>query len=175
MLIALEADTHPGSVSILELSHIYSVWWLSLWLVDLLPIAITLFVCSWQLVFTGYYFYYCLSNNQQWPYTKVEGVGSLPLGQSTGREGQLAVSGIIRTCISCIWGMRMPYTCDSVYESIYNYPLIAGKWLNSTIFHNNIKCITTNGQTMIYVSANCICLMTIIYFVQKFWEVLSHL
>ena len=61
----------------------------------------------------------------------------------------------------------MPYTCDSVYESIYHYPLIAGKWLNSTIFHNNIKCITANGQTMIYVSANYICHMTIIYFVQK--------
>ena len=27
----------------------------------------------------------CLSNNQQWPCTKVEGAGGLPLGQCTGQ------------------------------------------------------------------------------------------
>ena len=52
----------------------------------------------------------------------VEAVGSLPLGQSTGRD--------ITTTI-------------------------AGEWLNSLIFHNDIKCITANGQTIIYVDAIC--------------------
>ena len=33
--------------------------------------------------------------------------------------------------------------------------------LNSLRFHDNIKCITTNGQTMIYVGTNWICHMTI--------------
>ena len=31
---------------------------------------------------------------------------------------------------------------------------IAGQWLNSLIFHDNIKCITANGLTIIYDGAD---------------------
>ena len=34
-------------------------------------------------------YYHCLSDNKQWPCTKVETAGSLPLGQSIGRDGWL--------------------------------------------------------------------------------------
>ena len=51
---------------------------------------------------------------------------------------------------------------------------LVGQWLNSLIiFNGDIKCITTNGQMIIYVT-NYICHMMIIHFVQKNWEVLSH-
>ena len=32
-------------------------------------------------------------------------------------------------------------------------PLFVGEWLNSLIFHDNIKCIAASGQTVVYVSA----------------------
>ena len=46
---------------------------------------------------------------------------------------------------------------------------LAGKWLNTLIFHDDIKCIAANGQMTIYVAANYIymCHMTIIHFTQK--------
>ena len=31
---------------------------------------------------------------------------------------------------------------------------VAGEWLISLIFHDDIKCITANGWTSIYVGAN---------------------
>ena len=31
---------------------------------------------------------------------------------------------------------------------------IAGQWLNILIFHDDIKCITANGQMIIYVDAD---------------------
>ena len=55
------------------------------------PGRICLFVCSvsqW-LVVAGCYYYFCLSDNLQWLYTKVEKAGGLPLGWSTEREGKL--------------------------------------------------------------------------------------
>ena len=33
---------------------------------------------------------------------------------------------------------------------------IAGQWLNSLKFHYNTKCITANGEMMIYVGVNYI-------------------
>ena len=44
---------------------------------------------------------------------------------------------------------------------------IAGQWLNSSIFHTDIKFIIANGQAIIYVGADHICHMTIIHFAQK--------
>ena len=44
---------------------------------------------------------------------------------------------------------------------------IAGQWLNSSIFHANIKFIIANGQTIIHVGAGHICHMMIIHFAQK--------
>ena len=64
--------------------------------VDLYLIAICLFFWSWLLVIAGYYCYYCLSDNRQRPYTKVERAGGLSLCQSTGRDDQL-LSGITHT------------------------------------------------------------------------------
>ena len=45
---------------------------------------------------------------------------------------------------------------------------LAGAWLNSLIFHDDIKCITANGQMVIYVGANYT------RFTHKFWEALSY-
>ena len=39
-------------------------------------LLICLFTCTWQLIVTGYYYYHCLSDNQQWLCTKVEEAGS---------------------------------------------------------------------------------------------------
>ena len=33
---------------------------------------------------------------------------------------------------------------------------ISGEWLNRLIFHNDIKCITANGQTILYVGCDYI-------------------
>ena len=102
------------SVSILELSH---GWYFSLLLVNLHLVVICLFACSWWLVVAGpgYFYYYCLFDNQWWQSTKVE-VGSLPLGRLTGRE-QTSISGILRACISFIWGVTPLYLqfCTQVY------------------------------------------------------------
>ena len=51
---------------------------------------------------------------------------------------------------------------------------IVDVWLTNLIFHKDIECITTNGQTIIYVGANYICQVTAIEFTHKFWEVPSH-
>ena len=59
----------------------------TLLLADYIAPGSDLFVGSQQLVVADYYFYYCLTDNQQWQCTKVEGVGGLPLGRSTGRDG----------------------------------------------------------------------------------------
>ena len=50
---------------------------------------------------------------------------------------------------------------------------IAGEQLN-VIFRDDIKCITVNGSTMIYVDADCICHVMIILFTQNLLEVLIH-
>ena len=42
-----------------------------------------------------------------------------------------------------------------------------GQSFNSLIFHDNIKCITANEQTIIYIGANNICHVTIIHSPQK--------
>ena len=46
---------------------------------------------------------------------------------------------------------------------------IAGDWLNNLIFHDDIKCDTDNGYTIIYVGAIIlyVCQMLIIHFAQK--------
>ena len=63
-----------------------------------------LLVClySWWLVVAGHYFYYCLFDYQQWLCSKVEGVAYLPLGWSTGRDGQLLQAKYKATCESYI-------------------------------------------------------------------------
>ena len=47
---------------------------------------------------------------------------------------------------------------DGSYQSLTDgYNLLwnqhAGEWLNSLIFHDEVKCITADGQTIIYVGA----------------------
>ena len=49
----------------------------------------------------------------------------------------------------------------------------AGEWLNSLIFHDNIKCITTNGWTIIYVGADYMSHDNH-HFAQKLLEVISY-
>ena len=52
-------------------------------------LAICLFVCSQQLVVADNYYYYCISDNQQWQCATVEEAGSLPSAKSTGRDKRL--------------------------------------------------------------------------------------
>ena len=51
---------------------------------------------------------------------------------------------------------------------------VAGEWLNILIFHDNNKCITANGQTILNVATDKICHVMIILFMQKNLEVLNH-
>ena len=50
---------------------------------------------------------------------------------------------------------RGHYTIDSVHGSTYHYTTIAGQWLgqwlNSLIFHDDIKCVTVSGEIVISV------------------------
>ena len=78
--------------------HVYIVFEVVFTLVDdsFVPgIVICWFVCSRRLAVAGYYYYYCLFDNQKRPHIKVEGARNLPLGRCTGR--QVIVSGIICT------------------------------------------------------------------------------
>ena len=47
---------------------------------------------------------------------------------------------------------------------------IAGEWFNNLIFHDNKKYITANEQAIIYVGADPICQVIIIYFKKVFLE-----
>ena len=47
---------------------------------------------------------------------------------------------------------------------------IPGKWLNSSIFNDDNKCITANGQTLINVGADNICQVTIIHYAQFIFD-----
>ena len=51
---------------------------------------------------------------------------------------------------------------------------IAGKWFNNLILYDNSKYIIVNEQAIIYVGADPICDVMIIYFEKKFLKVLSH-
>ena len=51
---------------------------------------------------------------------------------------------------------------------------IAGKWFNNLILYDNSKYIIANEQAIIYVDADPICHVMIIYFEKLFLEVLSH-
>ena len=51
---------------------------------------------------------------------------------------------------------------------------IAGKWFNNLILYDNSKYIIANEQVIIYVDADPICHVMIIYFEKLFLEVLSH-
>ena len=98
------------------------------------------------------YFYCCLFDNHQWPCNKVEGTSSLPLGQFTGRNRKMLQAQYVWVCLVYeTWGH---YTCDSVHLCIPITTTTAGHLLNSLIFHDDIKCITANGQMMIYVGTN---------------------
>ena len=50
--------------------------------------------------------------------------------------------------VSEVW---VCYTIDSVHGSTYHYTTIAGQWLNSLIFHDDIKCVTISGQMILSV------------------------
>ena len=55
--------------------------------------------------------------------------------------------------------------CAQVYLSLVTNN--AGEWLKSFIFHYGINSITANGQTVVYVGADYMCHIMIIYLVQK--------
>ena len=123
--------------------HAYILlWWFSLLLVDSHLVTICLLVCSQQLVVTEYYYYYCLSDKQQWQSTKLKGAGSLLSARSTDRDQQLIQNNMYmyvlylrsEDTILAILCTGLPITTN-----------IADQWLNSLIFHANIKCIRTNG------------------------------
>ena len=62
-----------------------------------------------------------------------------------------------------LYEVRGCYTCDSVHRSPYHYHW---RWemVKEFIILCNLKCITANGQTMLYVGADRIYHMTTIYF-----------
>ena len=109
-----------NDVTILELSHTLCLWWFSLLLVDLCLVGIHLFSFRWWLIVAGYYYYHCFSNNQQWPCTKVEEAGSLPLGWSTGRDKGLFRHNIY-ICVYIVSEVRKCHTCHSMHGSTYHY------------------------------------------------------
>ena len=127
--------------------HTYILFVVAFTLVDRLMclVVICLFVCSWWLVFAGYYYCYWLlllllviRDNHWWQCTKVEGAGSLPLGRLTGRDGQ-----IFHTLY--ILYLRREDAILFLCMGIPIATIIAGEWLNSLLFHDDIKCITANG------------------------------
>ena len=60
-------------------------------------------------------------------------------------QGQTTVLGIICTCISCISDVRMPYVLVILCVCLPITTTVSGEWLNSLIFHDDIKCITAYG------------------------------
>ena len=113
---------------------------------DLLVCLQPLVGCCWLLLLL------LLSDNQRQPCTRVEEAGSLPLGWFTGRDGQL-FQAYVSTCLSRIGDVRMLYQCTGLPITTTT----AGKWLNSLISYDNIKCINViiaNGQTVINVDAD---------------------
>ena len=73
--------------------HVYILFVVVFTLVGQLVAGNDLLVCSrqlvisWRLVVAGYYYHYCLSDNQWWQWAKVGGAGKLLLGWLTDRDG----------------------------------------------------------------------------------------
>ena len=67
----------------------------------------------------GYYYYYCLSDNRRWLSTTIDEGGSLPLDLVFWWR-RVTTSGIIRACICCSSGLRVPYLpfCTQVWLSL---------------------------------------------------------
>ena len=71
--------------------------------------------------------------------------------------------------------MRMLYLQFCAWIYVPTTTTLAGECFNSLIFHGNIKCITANGYTIIYVGADYIMSHDNHSFCTKnFWEVLNH-
>ena len=108
-------------------------------LADSCLVTICLFVCSRQLVVAGYYYCYCLSDNQWWQCIKVEGAGGLPLlvqiGDSFRHNTYMYILYLrFEDAIAVNLCTDLPITNT-----------IDGQWLNSWIFYDDIKFITANG------------------------------
>ena len=106
-------------------------------LADSGPVEICLFVCSWQLVVTCY----CvqLTNNQQWPCTKVklEEIDCLPLHLSTTITGD---------CFRHIMYVYILYLkCKDNILAILHMGLPITRMVNSSIVHDDNKCITAGA------------------------------
>ena len=110
-------------------THIFLVWWFSLFMADLHLVAIWLFACSQPLVIAGYYYHHCLCDNQRWPCTNIGGGG-----------GGLTQAGLLAEMNNCfrLFSLRIYlvseacghyYTLDSVHESIYISITTAGELL----------------------------------------------
>ena len=116
---------------------ILCLWWVSLLLADLHLVAICLFVYSQQLVVAGYYYYYCLSNNQWWLCTKI-GVASLLLDLYTGRDGWLFQASYI-LYVYILYLRREDTILVILCTSLPITITLADEWINSLIFHDDIK------------------------------------
>ena len=74
--------------------------------------------------------------------------GCLPLGWSTAEmnncfKHNICVYLVLRHGVLMVLCTGLPITTT-----------ISGEWLNSLILYDNIKCITSNGQVMIYAGAD---------------------
>ena len=104
----------------------FCLWWFSLLLINLCQVAICLFFCRQWLVITGYLYYYCLSNNQRWLCTKVEGADGLPLGWSFDRDRWLlwAYTYIYLLYLKCEDAILAISVHGSTYHYLYCWSMV---------------------------------------------------
>ena len=93
-------------------------------------VAIYLFVGSQWLVVAGYYYYYCLSDNQRWLCIKVEGSGGLLRIRQVNWERWVTVSVIIHMYV-CTLYLRRKDTIPTVLCTDLPITTTTGEWLNS--------------------------------------------
>ena len=130
---------------------ILCLWWFSLLLADLSLAAIYSFVYSQPLVVAGYYYYYYLSDNQWWQCIKAKEQAAYI------QAGRLAEMGncFRHNTYMYIWYLWCKDTILAILCT--DLPIsttTAGKWFNILKFYGNIKCITTNGSTIVYAGAD---------------------
>ena len=78
----------------------------------------------------------------------VEEAGGLPLGRSTGRDGQLFQAKYVKYMHICIQGVRMLYYVAILCMGLPITTTIASKLLNSLIFHDNTKHLYHNLEIL---------------------------
>ena len=114
------------------------------------------FACSFKAcgyLLLAIIFYYCLSDNEQWPCTKVGEAGRLPLGRSTGRNRWLFQA----------WQVHILYIlylrCEDticILHFFHGSTYISQPLLLAILY--SMKCIAASGQMVINVDANSKCI-----------------